>query len=70
MWKDGDAKERLDRLCGRQKEQREIMGEVKFWEELKIEIKDRIVRKRSIKEIIHFNPFDMVPKAGNKWRII
>ncbi|KAA6355318.1 MAG: hypothetical protein EZS28_049155 [Streblomastix strix] len=70
MWNDGDAKERLDYLCGRQKEQRGIIGEEKFWEELKVEIKQGIVRKRSIEEIIHFNPFYMVPKAGNKLRKI
>ncbi|KAA6317658.1 MAG: hypothetical protein EZS28_055062, partial [Streblomastix strix] len=59
-----------DRLCGRQKEQRGIMGEEKFWEELKVEIKEGIVRERSFEDIFHFNPSYMVPNAGNKWRKI
>ncbi|KAA6370931.1 MAG: hypothetical protein EZS28_033539, partial [Streblomastix strix] len=45
----------------------EIVGEEKFWEELQMEIRQGIVREKSIEEIIHFNPFYVVPKTGNKW---
>ncbi|KAA6373630.1 MAG: hypothetical protein EZS28_030841 [Streblomastix strix] len=70
MWKYGDAKEGLDRLYGRKREQGGIVGEEKFWEELKVEIIEGIVKERRIEEINRFSTSYMVPKAGNKWRKI
>ncbi|KAA6358082.1 MAG: hypothetical protein EZS28_046391, partial [Streblomastix strix] len=70
MQKDDDAKKMQDCLCGWQKESKGKLRKKKFWEELKVEIRDRIVRERSIEEIIHFNPSYMLPGAGNKWHKI
>ncbi|KAA6392583.1 MAG: hypothetical protein EZS28_011890 [Streblomastix strix] len=68
MRNDGNAKEMLQQLHGRQNDQRRTFGEMKFWEKLKLEIRERIVYERDIKEIIYFNQSNMVPQAVKKWR--